>query len=64
MKVVVPGGTGEVGGILRRALIARGHDVVVLSRHPAPLEAGVRHVAWDDRTLGRWAAELDGADAW
>lgn len=63
MKVVVPGGTGQVGGILRRALVARGHDVVVLSRHPGPLETGVRHVAWDGRTLGRWAAELDGADA-
>lgn len=37
--------------------------MVVLSRHPGPLEAGVRHVAWDGRTLGRWAAELDCADA-
>ena len=63
MKVVVPGGTGQVGGILRRALTASGHDVVVLSRHPCPLEAGVRHVAWDGRTLGCWAAEVDGADA-
>ncbi|WP_245596487.1 TIGR01777 family oxidoreductase [Nocardioides alkalitolerans] len=63
MKIVIPGGTGHVGGVLRRALVAQGHEVVVLSRHPRPLEPGVRHVEWDGRTLGPWADELDGADA-
>lgn len=63
MKIVIPGGTGQVGGILRRALAARGDDVVVLSRRPQRLEPGVRHVVWDGRTLGPWAGELDGADA-
>jgi len=63
VKVVIPGGTGQVGGILRRALSARGHEVVVLSRHPNELEPGVRHLAWDGRQLGPWAAEVDGADA-
>ena len=59
----MPGGTGQVGGLLRRALSARGDEVVVLSRHPGPLEPGIRHLGWDGRTLGDWAAELDGADA-
>ena len=63
MKVVVPGGTGQVGGILRRALSARGHEVVVLSRHPGRLEPGVRHLGWDGRTMGDWAGEIDGAAA-
>jgi uncharacterized protein (TIGR01777 family) len=63
VKVVIPGGTGQVGGLLRRALSARGDEVVVLSRHPGPLEPGIRHVGWDGRTLGDWAAEVDGADA-
>ncbi|WP_127572040.1 epimerase [Georgenia faecalis] len=63
MKIIIPGGTGQVGGILRRSLAARGDDVVVLSRRPEQLEPGVRHVVWDGRTLGPWAAELDGADA-
>jgi uncharacterized protein len=64
VKVVIAGGTGQVGGLLRRALNAAGHEVVVLSRHPsAPLEPGVRHVGWDGRTLGGWVADVDGADA-
>ncbi|WP_432523722.1 epimerase [Kineococcus sp. SYSU DK006] len=63
MKIVLPGGTGQVGGVLRRALLERGDEVTVLSRRPERLEDGVRHVVWDGRTLGAWAAELDGADA-
>jgi uncharacterized protein len=63
VKIVIPGGTGQVGGVLRRAWSAAGHEVVVLSRHPeARLEPGVRHVGWDGRTIGAWAGELDGAD--
>ena len=61
MKVVVPGGSGQVGTILARAFAAGGHEVVVLSRRPAP--APWRVVGWDGRTLGPWAAEFDGADA-
>ena len=61
MKVVIPGGTGQVGTILARALQAAGHDVVILSRRPAV--APWRVVAWDARTVGAWAAELEGADA-
>lgn len=63
MRVVVPGGTGQVGRLLRRALAAQGHQVTVLSRRPERLEDGIRHVVWDGRNLGPWAAELDGADA-
>ncbi|WP_432546327.1 TIGR01777 family oxidoreductase [Kineococcus sp. SYSU DK004] len=63
MKIVIPGGTGQVGGLLRRALAARGDEVTVLSRRPRTLEDGVHHVVWDGRTLGAWADEVDGADA-
>ena len=63
MKVVIPGGTGQVGGVLRRALVERGDEVTVLSRRPEKLEDGVRHAVWDGRTVGLWAQELEGADA-
>jgi uncharacterized protein (TIGR01777 family) len=59
MKIVIPGGTGQVGAILVRAFQARGDDVVVVSRSSA---TAARHVTWDGRTLGAWANELDGAD--
>lgn len=58
MKVVIPGGSGELGKLLDRTLTAAGHQVVVLSRRPT----GPRQVGWDGRTLGAWAAEIDGAD--
>lgn len=54
MKIVIPGGTGQVGTVLHRALSAAGHEVVIISRHQ-----GVR---WDGRTLGAWADEINGAD--
>jgi uncharacterized protein (TIGR01777 family) len=62
MRIVIPGGTGQVGGIVRRWYAAAGHDVLVLSRRPETLELGVRHRVWDGRSIGDWAEELDGAD--
>lgn len=61
MKIVIPGGTGQVGTLLARAFVADGHDVVVLSRGGG--KAPGRVVRWDARTVGGWAAEIDGADA-
>ncbi len=50
-----------MGTLLARAFQRGGHEVVVLSRAPA---AGPwRSVPWDAKTLGGWAAELEGADA-
>ncbi|MEV6115289.1 TIGR01777 family oxidoreductase [Streptomyces sp. NPDC052109] len=58
MKVVLPGGTGQIGTILDRALTAAGHEVTALTRHPVQ----ARQVAWDGATLGRWAEVVDGSD--
>jgi len=60
MKVVIPGGTGQVGTILARALHLSNHDVVVLSRRPTT--APWRVAPWDARSVGAWAAELENAD--
>ena len=60
MKIVIPGGTGQVGTVLARAFQGDGHEVVVLSRTKIGLPWNV--VEWDGRTLGDWASELDGAD--
>src|SRR5687767_777107 len=60
MKVVIPGGTGQVGTLLARAFAGDGHEVVVLSRNPGT--AAWRVVGWDVETIGDWATEIDGAD--
>jgi uncharacterized protein len=62
-KMVIPGGSGFLGRTLAKWFADRGWDVVVLTRHNVAVRPGVRHVAWDGRTLGAWCAELDGADA-
>ncbi|SOE16130.1 hypothetical protein SAMN06272775_7018 [Streptomyces sp. 2323.1] len=58
MKVVLPGGTGQVGTILARAMRAAGHEVTVVTRRPAR----AHDIGWDGTTLGRWAAAIDGCD--
>ena len=62
MKIVLPGGSGQVGAVLARAFHARGDEVVVLARGTSCLARDVRIVPWDGRTLGAWAREVDGAD--
>ena len=61
MKIVIPGGSGQVGTILARAFHRDRHDVVVLSRRPD--RRPWRVVEWDGRNPGGWEHELAGADA-
>ena len=61
MKIVIPGGSGQVGTVLARAFHKGGHEVVVLSRRPSTEKW--RTVAWDGETLGDWTAEFESADA-
>lgn len=52
MKLVLAGGTGQLGQVLARGLRPRGHEVVVLSRR----RSGAPEVVhWDGRGLGPWA---------
>jgi uncharacterized protein len=60
MRILIPGGTGQVGTLLARAFHARGDEVVVLSRRSQTAPWNI--VKWDAETLGDWAAELEGAD--
>ena len=60
MKIVIPGGSGQVGTLLARAFHADYHDVVVLSRR---LQSRPwRVVRWDGEHLDHWEREMDGAD--
>jgi hypothetical protein len=59
VKIVIPGGSGQVGQVLAAHFHAAGHAVTVLSRHP--VSAPWRTVAWNGRDAGAWRQELDGA---
>lgn len=65
-KAILAGGSGFLGSALARRLVREDWEPVVLTRapgkDPGPV-AGVRYVAWDARTAGDWANELDGAAA-
>jgi uncharacterized protein len=60
MKIIIPGGSGQVGTILARAFNAYGHEVVVLSRNVE--KAAWRVLHWDAETIGEWASEFENAD--
>ncbi len=60
MKVVIPGGSGQVGTILARVFHQAGHEVVILSR--SPTKAAWRVMEWDAQTLGDWTTVIEAAD--
>jgi uncharacterized protein len=62
-RVVLAGGTGFLGRSLARALLAKGYDVVVLTRSPRQREDGAMEAAWDGRALGEWIQFVNGAEA-
>ena len=55
MKILIPGGSGQIGTMLARAFVAEGNEVIVISRRPAVKPWRV--VAWDALTM-----ECEGAD--
>jgi uncharacterized protein (TIGR01777 family) len=60
MKIIIAGGTGQVGAVLARAFHRDGHSVVVLSRNPK--SAAWPIIQWDGRSIGPWVEHLEGAD--
>jgi uncharacterized protein (TIGR01777 family) len=60
LRIVIPGGSGQVGNIIARYFHGQGHDVVVLARSVTP--APWRVVDWDGADLGNWTSELENAD--
>ena len=67
MKVVIAGGSGFLGRALSEHLVARGHEVVILTRGAhLPGSTGARSVEWHPDGSphpGAWANEIDGAGA-
>ncbi|UJB40517.1 SDR family oxidoreductase [Streptomyces sp. A1-5] len=61
--IVVTGATGNVGRPLTQALAEAGEQVTAVSRRPAAMPEGVRHVAADLAELTSLTTALDGAKA-
>ena len=63
-RIVMPGGSGNVGELLAQHFHARGDEVIVLSRDPAsqPKRAWTM-LPWNPAKDGDWIDALDGADA-
>jgi uncharacterized protein (TIGR01777 family) len=60
LRIVLPGGSGQVGRVLARYFQERGHRVTVLTR--SPYAATWQTVQWDGETPGPWTEYLEGAD--
>lgn len=60
LRIVLPGGSGQVGQMLAQHLQQLGHHVTVLTR--GPYSASWQTVHWDGETVGPWTETLEGAD--
>lgn len=60
LRIVLPGGSGQVGRMLASYFQERGHHVTVLTR--LPFAATWQTVHWDGENPGPWIEYLDGAD--
>lgn len=62
-KIILAGGSGFLGGELAKHFATLGWEVVILTRSPKSRTDGGREIAWDTKSLGDWARELEGATA-
>jgi uncharacterized protein (TIGR01777 family) len=62
-QIILAGGSGFIGQSLASPLVAKGYDVVVLTRSPSHQNGAVRYVQWDGKTTGEWMQFVDGARA-
>jgi uncharacterized protein (TIGR01777 family) len=60
LRIVLPGGSGQVGQALARHFQEQGHHVTVLTR--GPYTAPWQTVHWDGLNPGPWTETLEGAD--
>lgn len=60
LRIVIPGGSGQIGPVLAQYFQQRGHHVTVLTR--GPYTAPWQTVHWDGATIGPWTEHLEGAD--
>jgi hypothetical protein len=60
LRIVIPGGSGQIGQMLARGLQEHGHQVTILTR--SPYAAAWQTVHWDGEHTGPWTETLEGTD--
>ena len=60
LRIVLPGGSGQVGQMLAQYFQERGHHVTVLTRGPHTAQWQTVH--WDGQEIGPWTQYLEGSD--
>jgi hypothetical protein len=61
-KLILAGGTGFLGQALTERFRKITKEIIVLSRGAEHSDGNVRYLNWDGKTIGSWAAEVNGAD--
>lgn len=61
-RIILAGGRGFLGTALARTFVARGDEVIVLTRAPQRRNDGVTEIAWDAKLTGDWMRLVDGSD--
>ncbi|HEY2857805.1 MAG TPA: TIGR01777 family oxidoreductase [Terracidiphilus sp.] len=60
LRIVIPGGSGQVGRLLAAYFQQQGHHVTVFTR--SPFAAPWQTIHWDGEREGEWVDHLEGAD--
>ncbi len=67
MNIIISGGTGFIGRVLVKQLLAKGHHVAVLTRDPRAAKSIIHDyvdfIWWDGKDTDSWAGRLNGVDA-
>ena len=62
-KIILAGGSGQIGPALTVFFKTLAKEIVILTRNPVPQkDKNVTQVYWDGKSAGAWTAELEGAD--
>ncbi len=62
-KIILAGGSGFLGRALAMHFRRSGYAMTILTRSPKMAADGIREIAWNARTIGDWAGELENSAA-
>lgn len=61
-KIVLAGGTGQIGGALIKHFKGITDKIIILGRAPQRQEGNFYYIHWDGKNTGLWMKEIEGAD--